>query len=127
MLVEVSTTAAYTSPNPSSQAIQHGDTLYVSGQVPKDPETREVVEGDIRVQTAQVFRNLEAVLVAGGTSLDNLVKTTVFLRDRADYVAFNEAYRGFVTEPYPARTTVQAGDLAIDALVEIDAIAAIPG
>jgi 2-iminobutanoate/2-iminopropanoate deaminase len=108
---------------PYSQAIKAGDLVYASGQIPTNPVTGEFVPGGIAEQTEQVLRNLAAVLEAAGTSLDRVVKTTVFLVDMNDFSAMNEVYaRFFVVQP-PARATVQAARLPRDARVEIEAIA----
>lgn len=108
---------------PFSQGMIHGDTVYTSGQVPVDPETLEVVGDTIEDQTHRTMQNLEIVLEAAGSSLDDVVKTTVFLDDVDDFDAFNETYREYVSKPYPARSAYEVGDLAIDILVEIEMIA----
>lgn len=108
---------------PYSQAVAASGFIFVSGQIPLEPQTGEMISGDMREQTEQVMRNLEAVLQAAGTSLDLVVKTTVFLADMNDFAAMNEVYgRYFEVEP-PARATVQAARLPRDARVEIEAIA----
>ena len=111
---------------PFSQAIVHGDTVYVSGQVGIDPETGDVVDGGIQAETRRTMANVGAILEAAGTSLENVVKTTVFLDDVDDFAAFNEAYGEFVDDPLPARSAFEVGDLAIDIAVEIEVIAALP-
>jgi len=108
---------------PYSQAVRAGQLLFVSGQVPIDPATGEVVAGDIAAQTRRVFGNLEAVLKAGGRSFNDVVRTTVFLVDMNDFAEVNRVYGTFFSEPYPARATVQVSRLPKDARVEIDAIA----
>jgi 2-iminobutanoate/2-iminopropanoate deaminase len=108
---------------PYSQAVRAGQLLFVSGQVPLDPATGQMVEGDIAVQTRRVFDNLAAVLKAGGRSFADVVRTTVFLADMNDFAAVNEVYGTYFTEPYPARATVQVARLPKDARVEIDVIA----
>jgi 2-iminobutanoate/2-iminopropanoate deaminase len=108
---------------PYSQAVRTGRLVFCSGQIPLDPSTGTMVEGDIAAQTRQVLRNLGAVLDAAGASLDSVVKTTVFLADMNDFAAMNEAYATFFTSPAPARSTVQAARLPKDARVEIDVIA----
>jgi 2-iminobutanoate/2-iminopropanoate deaminase len=100
-----------------------GGLLFISGQVPVDPETGALVEGDIAAQTRQVLRNIGVLLDAAGLSYADVARTTVFLADMDDFAAMNEAYRAFFTEPYPARSTVQAARLPRDARIEIDAIA----
>ena len=107
---------------PISQAIMAAGMVYCSGFVPADPATGKLVEGDIEVQTARVLENLKAVLEAAGSSLQQTVKTTVFLADRKDFAGMNKVYaRYFSTDP-PARSTVEAR-LMIDAKVEIELIA----
>ena len=119
----VATEAAPQAIGPYSQAIQIGNFVFTSGQIPIDPKTGAFVEGGIAEQTEQVLRNLAEVLRAAGTSLEAVVKTTVFLADMDDFAAMNEVYaRYFPNEP-PARSTVQAARLPRDARVEIDVIA----
>ena len=108
---------------PYSQAIQIGDLLFVSGQVPIDPSTGAVVEGDIKAQAQQSLNNLKAILNAAGTNMGAVVKTTVFQADMNDFAAMNEVYAQFFQEPFPARSAVQVGRLPKDAKVEIEAIA----
>ena len=108
---------------PYSQAIQIGDLLFVSGQVPIDPSTGAVVEGDVKAQAQQSLNNLKAILNAAGTNMGAVVKTTVFLADMNNFAAMNEVYAQFFQEPFPARSAVQVGRLPKDAKVEIEAIA----
>ncbi len=108
---------------PYSQAVRAGQLLFVSGQGPLDPATGQIVNGDIATQTRRVFANLAAVLVAGGRSFADVVRTTVFLADMNDFAAVNEVYGQYFSEPYPARATVQVARLPKDARVEIDLIA----
>ena len=108
---------------PYSQAIQIGDLLFVSGQVPIDPSTGAIVEGDIKAQAQQSLNNLKAILNAAGTNMGAVVKTTVFLADMNDFAAMNEVYAQFFQEPVPARSAVQVARLPKDAKVEIEAIA----
>jgi 2-iminobutanoate/2-iminopropanoate deaminase len=108
---------------PYSSALRAGQLLFVSGQVPFDPSTGEMIGGDIAAQTRRVLENVGALLDAGGLSFAAVVRTTVFLADMNDFAAMNEVYRSFFTEPYPARSTVQAARLPRDARIEIDAIA----
>ena len=108
---------------PYSQAIQIGQLLFTSGQVPIDPETGAIVEGGIQEQARQSLNNIKAILNAAGTNMGAVVKTTVFLQDMNDFSAMNEVYAQFFQEPYPARSAVQVGRLPKDALVEIEAIA----
>ncbi|MSP91285.1 MAG: RidA family protein [Myxococcales bacterium] len=112
---------------PYSQAIAAtaGRFLFLSGQIPLDPATGAVVEGDVQAQAHQVMRNLRAVLEAAGGSLDNLVKTTVFLRDLNDFAAVNGVYASYLTPPFPARATVEVKRLPRDVAVEIDGIAVV--
>ena len=108
---------------PYSQAIQIGDLLFVSGQVPIDPSTGAIVEGDIKAQAQQSLNNLKAILNAAGTNMGAVVKTTVFRADMNDFAAMNEVYAQFFQEPFPARSAVQVARLPKDAKVEIEAIA----
>ena len=108
---------------PYSQAVRTRQLLFASGQVPLDPATGKIVEGDIVAQTHQVFANLAAVLAAGGRSFADVVKTTVFLADMNDFTAVNDVYGTYFTQPYPARATVEVARLPKDARVEIDLIA----
>jgi len=108
---------------PYSAALRAGQLVFVSGQVPLDPETGAMIEGDIGHQTRQVIHNISALLDASGLSLAQVVRTTVFLADMNDFGAMNEVYRTFFSEPYPARSTVQAARLPRDARIEIDVIA----
>jgi 2-iminobutanoate/2-iminopropanoate deaminase len=109
---------------PYSQAVKAGGFVFASGQIPIDPQTGEFVPGGIAEQTEQVLRNLNAVLEAAGSSLDQVVKTTVFLADMNDFAAMNEVYgRYFSEDAPPARATVQAARLPRDARVEIEVIA----
>ena len=108
---------------PYSQAIKANGMLFCSGQIPIDPATGEFVEGGVAEQTEQVFKNLIAVLEAGGASLESVVKTSVFLADMNDFGAMNEVYARYFDTNKPARATVQAARLPRDARVEIDCIA----
>ncbi|HUA18146.1 MAG TPA: RidA family protein [Bryobacteraceae bacterium] len=109
---------------PYSQAIVHGAIAYLSGQIPLDPATNLLIEGDIAAQTERVLENLKAVLEACGASLESVLKTTVFLKDMADFPTMNEVYGRYFSQ-HPARSTVQVARLPRDVSVEIDAIAAI--
>jgi 2-iminobutanoate/2-iminopropanoate deaminase len=126
MVRQVSTDAGYDSDFPYSQGMVHGDTVYTAGQVPKDPESGEVIGSTIEAQTRATFDNLEAVLSAAGSSLAHAVKTTAFLTDIDDIEGFNRVYRERTPEPRPARTTVEVADLALDARVEVEMVAAVP-
>lgn len=110
---------------PYSQAVKFGSLLVTSGQIPLDPRTGQVVEGDIRIQTRQALDNLAAVLAAGGAGLENVVKTTCFLNDMKDFAAFNEVYATYFTGNAPARSCVAVERLPRDVLVEIEALAVI--
>jgi len=121
----VSTSAAPAAIGPYSQAIRAGSLLFVSGQIPLDPASGVMVDGDITVQTHRVFRNLAGILEAAGTSFDHVLRTTVYLADMNDFGAMNDVYGGYFTSPAPARSTVQAARLPKDARVEIDVIAEI--
>jgi 2-iminobutanoate/2-iminopropanoate deaminase len=108
---------------PYSQAIRSSGFVFVSGQVALDPRTGEFVGTDVRQQTERVMENLKGILEASGASLNQVVKTTVFLQDMNDFTAMNEVYARYFTSAPPARSTVQVARLPKDALVEIDVIA----
>jgi len=108
---------------PYSQAVQAGDFLFLSGQIPLDPTTMKLVENDIIVQTEQVFKNIQAVLKEAGCSLNNVVKSEVFLQDLADFQKMNEVYSKVFGEHKPARNTYQVAKLPLDSLVEISVTA----
>jgi 2-iminobutanoate/2-iminopropanoate deaminase len=108
---------------PYSQAIVAGNLVFCSGQIPLDPATGKLVEGDIAVQTERALKNLEAVLKAAGSDLARVVRTTVYLKDLEDFQAMNQAYQRFFPSQPPARSTIQAARLPRDARVEIDVIA----
>lgn len=111
---------------PYSQAVKAGNLLFCSGQIPLDPKTNEMVgASDVRAQARQVMQNLEAVLAAGGASFAGVVKTTIYLKDLADFGAVNDIYGGYFKDAPPARATVQVAGLPRGALVEIDAIAVV--
>jgi 2-iminobutanoate/2-iminopropanoate deaminase len=120
---EIHTDAAPASIGPYSQGIRDGDRVFVSGQGPVDPDTGEVVSDDIAEQTARTLENVAAVLEAGGSSLDAVVKSTVFVTDMSNYDVVNDVYDEYVSEPYPARSAVEVSDLPIDIGVEIEVIA----
>lgn len=126
----ISTDKAPAAVGPYSQAIRSGDKVYTAGQIPLDPATGKLVEGDVAAQTEQVLRNLAAVLEAAGTSLGNVLKTTVFLLDMADFAAMNGVYAQHFGDPddgghRPARSTVAVAALPLGARVEIEAVAAV--
>ena len=108
---------------PYSPAIRAGNLLFVSGQIPLDPATGQLVEGDIRAQTTRVLQNIGELLKAGGTDFSSVVRTTIFLADLGDFAVVNEIYATYFTPPFPARATVQVARLPRDVRVEIDAIA----
>jgi 2-iminobutanoate/2-iminopropanoate deaminase len=110
---------------PYSQAIKAGNMIFCSGQIPIDPATGEFVSQDVTEQTEQVFKNLAAVLEAAGATLDDVVKTTVFLADMGEFAAMNDVYSRHFVDNKPARATVQAARLPRDARVEIDCIAVV--
>jgi 2-iminobutanoate/2-iminopropanoate deaminase len=108
---------------PYSQAIKAGGFVFVSGQIPIDPATGNVINGDVSAQTERVMQNLSAILRAAGSSLDRVVKTTVFLKSMSEFVAMNEVYGRYWKSAPPARATVEVARLPKDVLVEIDVIA----
>ena len=109
---------------PYSQAVRANGFLFLSGQIPLDPATGQLVEGDVAAQTERVLQNIDAVLKAAGSSLNAVVKTTVFLKDMGDFARMNEVYgRFFAVEP-PARSTIEAARLPRDVRVEIEVVAA---
>lgn len=121
---EVRSEAAPSPVGPYSQAVIHGNLVFVSGQIPLDPKTQRLVEGPIEVQAERVLANLGAVLEAAGSSLDRVVRTTVYLTDLELFPRVNEVYaRHFRADPKPARSTIQAARLPLGVAVEIDAIA----
>jgi 2-iminobutanoate/2-iminopropanoate deaminase len=122
MVQAIATTAAPAAIGPYSQAIRAGEFLFVSGQIPLDPATGAVVEGDVRVQARRVLDSLRAIVEAAGGSLDRAVKTTVYLADMADFPALNEEYGRYFGRPAPARVTVQVSRLPKEVRVEIDAV-----
>ena len=119
----VSTSHAPTAIGPYSQAIRAGDFLFVSGQIPLDPATGTLVDGDVAAQTHRVLRNLGAILQEAGASFQHVVKTTVYLADMSEFGAMNEVYASYFPAPPPARATIQAARLPRDVRVEIDLIA----
>jgi 2-iminobutanoate/2-iminopropanoate deaminase len=119
----VSTPNAPAAIGPYSQAVRAGGFLFVSGQIPLDPATGTLIQGDIAAQTHRVLRNLAAILEAAGTSFDHVTKTTVYLTDLSEFAAMNEVYATYFPSPAPARATIQAARLPRDVRVEIDLIA----
>lgn len=122
----ISTADAPAAIGPYSQAIRAGNMLFVSGQIPLNPQTGEIVGATAAEQARQVLNNLKAVLQAAGTSLDNVVKTTIFLTDLTQFADVNAVYAEFFPQSPPARSTVQVASLPRGAQVEIEAIAIIP-
>jgi len=122
-LERVQTDGAPAAIGPYSQAIISGNMVFTAGQIPLDPATMQIVGTDIAAQTRQVFGNLRAILEAAGTSLNAVVKTTVFLEDMNDFAAMNEVYAAAFGDHKPARSTVEAARLPKDVKVEIEAIA----
>jgi len=108
---------------PYSPAVEAGDLVYFSGQIPIDSVTGKIIEGDIKAQTEQCLKNLSNVLDASGATSDDVVKTTVYLTDMADYAAVNEVYGEYFKAPYPARTAIAVCALPLGAKVEIEVIA----
>jgi len=106
-----------------SPAIRAGNLLFMSGQIPMDPATGALVQGDITAQTEQVMRNLAALLKAAGAGFEHVVRTTVFLADMNEFGAMNEVYGRYIVDPPPARATVQVARLPRDVKIEVDAIA----
>ena len=125
MKTQIQTKDAPQAIGPYSQAIKVEGMVYCSGQIPLDPETGKLVEGDIGVQTARVMENLKAVLVSAGGDLSNIVKTTILLKDLGDFIKVNEVYGSYFSEPFPARATFEVARLPMDCNVEIEAIARI--
>jgi 2-iminobutanoate/2-iminopropanoate deaminase len=110
---------------PYSPAVRVGNLLFLSGQIPLEPGSGQLVDGDIRAQTTQVLKNIGELLKAGGADFADVVRTTIFLADMNDFAVVNETYASFFSEPYPSRATVQVARLPKDVRVEIDAIAVV--
>lgn len=110
---------------PYSQAVKLGNMVYTSGMIPVVPETGEVASGDAAAQTEQVLKNLSEVLAAAGTSFDNVIKTTVFIKNMGDFAPINEVYKKYFTVNFPSRSCVEVARLPKDVLVEIECIAVI--
>ena len=111
---------------PYSAAVESGDLVFISGQIPLDSATGKLVEGDIAAQAKQSLENLKTVLDAAGLSFADVVKTTIFLASMGDFAAVNEVYKSYVGEPYPARSTIAVAALPMGAKVEIEMIAVRP-
>jgi 2-iminobutanoate/2-iminopropanoate deaminase len=123
MRYAIDTTDAPKAIGPYSQAIKAAGFVFISGQIPIDPATQQVIEGDIADQTERVLQNLSNILEAAGSDMENVVKTTVFLKSMNDFAAMNEVYGRFFKHDPPARATVEVARLPKDVLVEIDLIA----
>lgn len=119
----ISTTAAPGAIGPYSQAVEANGTLYISGQVAIDPATGKLVEGGITGQTTQVLKNIRAILLAAGYTMDNVVKSTCLLSDMSDFKAMNEVYAQFYTSEQPARAAFAVKGLPLGALIEIETVA----
>ena len=124
--MKVETKKAPRAIGPYSQAIRSGQFLFVSGQIPIDPNTGELVDNEIQPQAHQVLRNLDAILNSAGINFGHVVRTTIFLVNLEHFNAMNEIYKTYVLDPAPARSTVQVAGLPKGALIEIDLIAEIP-
>jgi len=121
----ISTKDAPQAIGPYSQAVRFDNLIFVSGQIPVEPETGKILKCDIKEQAMQILKNLNNILVAGGSSLNNMLRTTIFLTDLENYSLVNEAYEQYFNKLPPARSTVQVAKLPMDAQIEIDAIACI--
>ena len=121
----ISTKDAPQAIGPYSQAIRFGNLIFVSGQIPIEPETGKILKGDIKEQTKLILENLNNVLAAGGTSLNDVLRTTIYLTDLENYPVVNETYTQYFNDMPPTRSTVQVAKLPMDAQIEIDAIACI--
>jgi len=121
----ISTPAAPAAIGTYSQAVRVGNTIWVSGQIPLDPKTKELVQGDIEAQVRQVFENLKAIVEAAGAGFDDVVKATVFLTDLAHFALVNKVMAQYFREPYPARAAVGVASLPRGALVEVECIVAL--
>ena len=119
----IATSKAPAAIGPYSQAIRIGDFLYTSGQISLDPETMEMITGDIEVETEKVLKNIEAILKADGLNLNNIIRTTVYLTDLSEFARMNQVYEKFFADTKPARACVQVAALPKGAKIEIDAVA----
>lgn len=122
----VTTAKAPAAIGPYSQAVVHRGTAYLSGQIPIDPATGQVVEGGIEAQTERVLENLKGLLEACGATLADVLKVTVYLRDLGEFARMNEVFARYFAEDPPARATIEAARLPRDVRIEVDAIAAVP-
>lgn len=123
MKKQIHTLNAPTAIGPYSQAIQTNNLLFVSGQIPLDPKTGSLIHGDIREQTRQIFKNIGEILKEANTTFENIVKLTVFLTDLTHFPVVNEVFSEFLSEPYPARSTIEVSRIPKDAQIEIEVIA----
>lgn len=121
--IVISTTNAPAAVGPYSQAIKFGQLIFVSGQLPIDPQNGEIAKGGIEAQTRQALKNLNEMLLASGASLTAVLKTTIFINNMNDFTKINEVYSGFFNTDPPARSCVEVSKLPKDALIEIEAIA----
>ena len=121
----ISTTGAPAAIGPYSQAVRVGNTIWVSGQIPLDPRTKELVQGDVEAQIRQVFDNLKAIVVAAGATFDDVVKANIYLTDLAHFVLVNKVMAEYFREPYPARAAVGVAALPRGAQVEVECIVAL--
>ena len=119
----ISTKDAPQAIGPYSQAVRFDNLIFVSGQIPVEPETGKILKCDIKEQAMQILKNLNNILVAGGSSLDNVLRTTIYLANLENYSLVNETYAQYFNDFPPARSTVQVAKLPMDAQIEIDAIA----
>jgi reactive intermediate/imine deaminase len=121
----ISTTGAPAAIGPYSQAVRVGDTIWVSGQIPLDPHTKELVAGDFEAQTRQVFDNLKAIVVAAGAGFDDVVKANIYLLDLSHFALVNKIMAEYFREPYPARAAVGVAALPRGAQIEVECIVAL--
>ncbi len=121
----ISTTSAPAAIGPYSQAVRVGNTIWISGQIPLEPTTQELVKGDIEAQVRQVFENLKAIVLAAGASLDDVVKATVFLIDLANFALVNKIMAEYFRAPFPARAAIGVAALPRGSLVEVECIVAL--
>lgn len=121
----ISTTSAPAAIGPYSQAVRVGNTIWISGQIPLDPTTQELIKGDIEAQVRQVFENLKAIVLAAGASLDDVVKATVFLIDLANFTLVNKIMAEYFRAPFPARAAIGVASLPRGSLVEVECIVAL--
>ncbi len=121
----ISTDKAPQAIGPYSQAVRFDNLLFISGQIPIEPKSGEILKGNIKEQTKQILENLNGILIAGGSSLNSVLRTTIFLTNLEDYADVNEMYAQFFEKSMPARSTVQVSRLPMDVPIEIDAIACI--